>query len=130
MVPMPPTAALAGEQEGAVLEKDRLAWIVDPGLRRLAEEFLRRATVGRDRQYVEPCLGTILHVEQQALAVGCPAGSRQDRAIGRTGAEVHEFRLIAVRGQQAELHERVRVAGLRVRGLLQSLMYRQMIDDC
>src|SRR6516162_2408485 len=74
-VQIPPSGALALKQEAPVAQEMKLAGIIDPGLRRLAEQLGRRAPADRCHAYIQPGLRPVLHVEEDLLPILGPASA-------------------------------------------------------
>src|SRR5262249_60609104 len=79
MVEVLPAARLALQDKGAVREEDRLAQVLDPGFRRFAEEARQGPALGGHSAKVEPRLGAVLGVGEDAGAVRQPAHADAER---------------------------------------------------
>src|SRR5258708_6878201 len=81
VIEMFPAAALAQEQERAVLQEVRWAGVLDPCLRRVSEQHSRSPPAATDGTEVEPRLGAVLDVVEDLPAIRAPADTDDQRGI-------------------------------------------------
>src|SRR5205807_4444743 len=124
-----PAAALAEEQERAVLEKVRWAGVLDPRLRRIAEQHSRSTACAINGTEIEPRLGAVLDVVEDLPAVRPPADTEDQRGVLGILAALGPMDRPTIHTHDADLDTRIGVACFRISCHLQALPGRRLIDD-
>ena len=131
MIKMPPAAALAEPEKRTVLQPDRIDARVlpslDPRLARFPQDSSRRAGVGAGAVQVEPRLRAVLNLIHDVAAVRRPADVDDEEV--RVLGGVDPARGSGRGRDDAEPHDRIRIAGLRIVPALDVRVIRKVVDQ-
>ena len=129
VIEMLPAVALAGPDERSVFQPDRLFVDRNPRFRSFMNDVCRLAIARIGEVHVEKRLFAVLRLVNNFLAVGRPGDARDQKVCRLILERIDPANVAACGIDHTELHDRIRIAGLRISRDFDVLVIRNVIDN-